>query len=188
MCNVSRILWRTYKAFNARPWKHPAHTFVNRSAKCSQSFTNSYICQEENEEDDDEDEEIKLMAWNFRNFFRKGNRFGRQNRFGNSNDKLGKGFNKHDKFDICGNNDKNNGVESSRQERDCYHYGDNNHLIGDCPKPKENKSFVGGEQLAGVALLASVVNYWWSSFPSNIMIEAYKLQPRQDQWEVNYEP
>jgi hypothetical protein len=35
-----------------------------------------------------------------------------------------------------------------------------------------------------VALLAPVVNYWWSSFPSKLMIEAYKLQPRQDQWAI----
>ncbi|MFS7960121.1 putative alpha/beta hydrolase-1 [Helianthus anomalus] len=39
-------------------------------------------------------------------------------------------------------------------------------------------------RLAGVALIAPVVNYWWSSFPRNLTTEAYKLQPRQDQWAV----
>nr|GEU37703.1 alpha/beta hydrolases superfamily protein [Tanacetum cinerariifolium] len=38
-------------------------------------------------------------------------------------------------------------------------------------------------RLAGVAFLAPVVNYWWSSFPTNLM-EAYKLQPLQDQWGI----
>ncbi|GJW75760.1 alpha/beta hydrolases superfamily protein, partial [Tanacetum coccineum] len=39
-------------------------------------------------------------------------------------------------------------------------------------------------RLAGVALVAPVVNYWWSSFPANLSIAAYKLQPLQDQWAV----
>ncbi|XP_024990346.1 uncharacterized protein LOC112524651 [Cynara cardunculus var. scolymus] len=39
-------------------------------------------------------------------------------------------------------------------------------------------------RLAGVALIAPVVNYWWSSFPANLTMAAYKLQPRQDQWAV----
>nr|GEY41513.1 hypothetical protein [Tanacetum cinerariifolium] len=43
---------------------------------------------------------------------------------------------------------------------------------------------IGYSHIAGVALVAPVVNYWWSSFPSNLSIAAYKLQPLQDQWEV----
>ncbi|XP_071732990.1 uncharacterized protein [Rutidosis leptorrhynchoides] len=39
-------------------------------------------------------------------------------------------------------------------------------------------------RLKGVALIAPVVNYWWSSFPTNVSFEAYKLQPLQDQWAV----
>ncbi|KAL4575307.1 hypothetical protein LXL04_022149 [Taraxacum kok-saghyz] len=39
-------------------------------------------------------------------------------------------------------------------------------------------------RLAGVALIAPVVNYWWSSFPAKLSWEAYKLQPRQDQFAV----
>ncbi|KAI3816870.1 hypothetical protein L1987_10654 [Smallanthus sonchifolius] len=43
-------------------------------------------------------------------------------------------------------------------------------------------------RLAGVALIAPVVNYWWSSFPRNLSMAAYKLQPRQDQWAVGVVP
>ncbi|KAD2804731.1 hypothetical protein R6Q59_029893 [Mikania micrantha] len=39
-------------------------------------------------------------------------------------------------------------------------------------------------RLAGVTLIAPVVNYWWSSFPKNLTMAAYKLQPLQDQWAV----
>lgn len=37
-------------------------------------------------------------------------------------------------------------------------------------------------RLAGAALLAPVVNYWWSGFPANLSKEAFEKQPSQDQW------
>lgn len=37
-------------------------------------------------------------------------------------------------------------------------------------------------RLAGAALLAPVVNYWWPGFPSNVSQEAYKQQLTADQW------
>ncbi|KAL3642676.1 hypothetical protein CASFOL_013491 [Castilleja foliolosa] len=37
-------------------------------------------------------------------------------------------------------------------------------------------------RLAGAALVAPVVNYWWPAFPSNVSQWAYRLQPKQDQW------
>ncbi|GER29072.1 alpha/beta-Hydrolases superfamily protein [Striga asiatica] len=37
-------------------------------------------------------------------------------------------------------------------------------------------------RLAGAALIAPVVNYWWLAFPSNLSRPAYLLQPKQDQW------
>ncbi|KAF3441676.1 hypothetical protein FNV43_RR15591 [Rhamnella rubrinervis] len=37
-------------------------------------------------------------------------------------------------------------------------------------------------RLAGAALLAPVVNYWWAGFPSNLSNEAYYQQPWNDQW------
>ncbi|XP_021737250.1 uncharacterized protein LOC110703772 [Chenopodium quinoa] len=37
-------------------------------------------------------------------------------------------------------------------------------------------------RLAGAALLAPVVNYWWSGLPNNLANEAFQRQPPQDQW------
>ncbi|KAK1392412.1 Chromatin modification-related protein eaf3 [Heracleum sosnowskyi] len=37
-------------------------------------------------------------------------------------------------------------------------------------------------RLAGVALLALVVNYWWPGFPANLSTEAYNEQYQEDQW------
>ena len=36
--------------------------------------------------------------------------------------------------------------------------------------------------MAGAALLAPVVNYWWPGFPANLSNEAYNQQLPQDQW------
>ncbi|XP_065872423.1 uncharacterized protein [Euphorbia lathyris] len=37
-------------------------------------------------------------------------------------------------------------------------------------------------RLAGAALIAPVVNYWWPGFPANLSKEAYYMQLPQDQW------
>ncbi|XP_031474132.1 uncharacterized protein LOC116246405 [Nymphaea colorata] len=37
-------------------------------------------------------------------------------------------------------------------------------------------------RIAGGALIAPVVNYWWPSFPTNLSREAYNKQLLQDQW------
>ncbi|KAG8380635.1 hypothetical protein BUALT_Bualt06G0036300 [Buddleja alternifolia] len=37
-------------------------------------------------------------------------------------------------------------------------------------------------RLAGAALIAPVVNYWWSGFPSNLSTEVYNQQFVADQW------
>ncbi|KAL6574989.1 hypothetical protein OROMI_012274 [Orobanche minor] len=37
-------------------------------------------------------------------------------------------------------------------------------------------------RLAGTAMVAPVINYWWPAFPSNLSRTAYDLQPKQDQW------
>ncbi|KAJ4971690.1 hypothetical protein NE237_004789 [Protea cynaroides] len=39
-------------------------------------------------------------------------------------------------------------------------------------------------RLAGAALIAPVINYWWSGFPANLSREAYKQQCLPDQWAV----
>ncbi|XP_051113905.1 uncharacterized protein LOC127239688 [Andrographis paniculata] len=40
-------------------------------------------------------------------------------------------------------------------------------------------------RLAGIALLAPVVNYWWPSLPSNLTGEVYKKLLPQDQWALS---
>ncbi|GKA52886.1 hypothetical protein Tco_0746201 [Tanacetum coccineum] len=63
--------------------------------------------------DKEEAETFNLMARNFRKFFRKVNRFGRGNHFGNDANRFGRG------------------------------HGNEGHFIGEYPKPKENNAFVG---------------------------------------------
>lgn len=41
---------------------------------------------------------------------------------------------------------------------------------------------VNDNRLAGAAILAPVVNYWWAGFPANLSTEAYSQQLQQDQW------
>ncbi|CAI0420442.1 unnamed protein product [Linum tenue] len=38
------------------------------------------------------------------------------------------------------------------------------------------------QRLAGAALIAPVINYWWPGFPADLCKEAYNLQLPQDQW------
>nr|GEW85333.1 hypothetical protein [Tanacetum cinerariifolium] len=67
------------------------------------------------ESDDDVDEEdskaFNLLARNFYMFFRKGNRFGRGNRFSNGRNQFGRG---------CGNSFGNKGGESLKLKGACY--------------------------------------------------------------------
>ena len=51
-----------------------------------------------------------------------------------------------------------------------------------CIEGQEN--ICNGDRLAGAALLAPVVNYWWDGLPENLSGEAYKQQKVQDQWAV----
>ncbi|GJR25123.1 RNA-directed DNA polymerase, eukaryota [Tanacetum coccineum] len=88
----------------------------------SQGGSDEYI-------DEDEAEAFNLMARNLRKFFCKGNRFSNGgNRFGRGREK---GFG-------------NKGGGSSRQKRECYNYEEEGHFMGECPKPKENKTFFRG--------------------------------------------
>ncbi|GJX32802.1 zf-CCHC domain-containing protein [Tanacetum coccineum] len=90
------------------------------------------------DEDVDEEEEAEtfnLLARNFRKFFRKGNQFGRRNRFGNDGNRFSKG---------CGNRFGNKGCERSKQKEACYNCGTEGHFVSEFRKPKENKAFIRG--------------------------------------------
>ncbi|GJW66809.1 hypothetical protein Tco_0121233 [Tanacetum coccineum] len=65
--------------------------------------------------------------------FKKGNRFERENRFGNGGDRFDKGH---------GNRSK--GVGGSIGKRNCYGCCSKNHFVDDCPKVKIKKALVGG--------------------------------------------
>ncbi|GJV72866.1 retrovirus-related pol polyprotein from transposon TNT 1-94 [Tanacetum coccineum] len=83
--------------------------------------------------DEEEAEVFNLLARNFRKFFRKDNRFGRGNRFGNGGNQFGKG--RSNRF---GNKDG----ESSKPKGACYNCRIEGHFASKCRKPMENKVFV----------------------------------------------
>ncbi|GKD83663.1 retrovirus-related pol polyprotein from transposon TNT 1-94 [Tanacetum coccineum] len=85
--------------------------------------------------DEEEAQAFNLLARNVRKFFRKGNRFGRDNQFGNGDNKFGRGRE---------NSFGNKSGEISKQKGACCNFGIEGHFASECKKPKENKAFVGG--------------------------------------------
>ncbi|GKF58608.1 hypothetical protein Tco_0172145 [Tanacetum coccineum] len=65
--------------------------------------------------------------------FKKGNRFERENHFGNSGDKFDRG-----------RGGRNKGIGSSRRARSCHGCGSKNYFIDDYPRVKVKKEFGGG--------------------------------------------
>ncbi|GJY11581.1 zf-CCHC domain-containing protein, partial [Tanacetum coccineum] len=95
----------------------------------------SIALKAKNESIDDEtstfgsdDEEYAMAVRNFKKFFRRKGKFVRQPR------EEKKSFRQRDE-------------KKGKSNRNCFRYGDPNHLIGDCPKPSRNKykkAFIGG--------------------------------------------
>nr|GEU68558.1 hypothetical protein [Tanacetum cinerariifolium] len=94
--------------------------------------SNDSVCQDRSDEDKHEEEEFNSIVKNLSKLFKKGNRFKRENRFGNGGDRFDRGH---------GNRSK--GVRSSRGKRNCYGCGSKNHFIDDCLKAKMKKAFFG---------------------------------------------
>ncbi|GJR29656.1 hypothetical protein Tco_1105888 [Tanacetum coccineum] len=82
--------------------------------------SNDSVCQDGSDEDEDK-EEFNSIVKNLWKLFKKGNRFERENRFGNGGDRFDRGH---------GNMSKS--VGSFREKHNCYGYGSKNHLIDDC--------------------------------------------------------
>ncbi|GKC15988.1 UBN2 domain-containing protein [Tanacetum coccineum] len=91
--------------------------------------------ESDEEVDEEEAKAFNLLAKNFRKFFRKGNWFGRGNRFGYGRNRFGKGRT---------NSVGNKVGENSKPKGACYNYGIEGHFASECRKPKENKAFIGG--------------------------------------------
>ncbi|GJY78335.1 putative reverse transcriptase domain-containing protein [Tanacetum coccineum] len=94
--------------------------------------SNDNVCQDGSDKDKDEEEEFNSIVKNLWKLFKKGNRFKRENFFGNSGDRFDRGH-------------RSKGVGSSRGKRNCYGCGSKNHFVDDCLKAKMNKAFVGGD-------------------------------------------
>ncbi|GKD41169.1 putative reverse transcriptase domain-containing protein [Tanacetum coccineum] len=93
--------------------------------------SNDSVCQDGSDEDEDEEEEFNSIVKNLWKLFKKGNRFERENRFGNGGDRFDRGH-------------RSKGVGSSRGKRNCYGCGNKNHFVDDCLKAKMKKAFFGG--------------------------------------------
>ncbi|GKC33161.1 zf-CCHC domain-containing protein, partial [Tanacetum coccineum] len=95
--------------------------------------SNDSVCQDVSGEDEDGEEEFSSIVKNLWKLFKKGNRFERENSFGNGGDRFDRGH---------GN--RNKGVGTSRGKHNCYGCGSKNHFVDDCPKTKMKKAFFSG--------------------------------------------
>ncbi|GKC26072.1 zf-CCHC domain-containing protein [Tanacetum coccineum] len=102
---------------------------------CKKERVKSIALKAKKESSDDEtstsgsdDEEYAMAVRNFKKFFRRKGRFVRQPR------EEKKSF-------------RQRGDKKSKSDRKCFRCGNPNHLIGECPKPQQNKdqkAFIGG--------------------------------------------
>ncbi|GKA31631.1 UBN2 domain-containing protein [Tanacetum coccineum] len=91
--------------------------------------SNDSVCQDGSDEDKDEEEEFNSIVKKLWKLFKNGNRFERENHFGNDGDRFDHG-------------NRSKGVGSSRGKRNCYGCSSKNHFVDDCPKEKMKKAFL----------------------------------------------
>ncbi|GKB57351.1 hypothetical protein Tco_0913537, partial [Tanacetum coccineum] len=94
---------------------------------------NSDDSDSQGESDEEEVEAFNLLARNFRKFFRKSNRFGRGNRFGNGGNRFGKSRD---------NNFGNKGGEGSKPKGACFEDGDEQPNDATCPMAIDSQEVV----------------------------------------------
>ncbi|GKA32812.1 hypothetical protein Tco_0719179 [Tanacetum coccineum] len=123
---------------------------------------------EDEDEDEDKEEDFNLIVRNLWKLFKKGNRFERENHFGNSGDKFDRGrggrnkdseeplellkkgnrFERENRFGNGGDRfdrgHRSKGVGSSKGKHNCYGCGSKNYFIDDYPRVKVKKEFGGG--------------------------------------------
>nr|GEV31240.1 synaptobrevin, longin-like domain protein [Tanacetum cinerariifolium] len=104
--------------FASKPIKEKVMPIALKANITRGQTSSNITCQDKS----NEEEEINLMAKKFGKLFRKV-------------------VKKHDKFDICKEKTKGDGI--SRRECGCYNCGSKNHLIGNFSKPNRNKAFIG---------------------------------------------
>ncbi|GJW40822.1 hypothetical protein Tco_0066667 [Tanacetum coccineum] len=92
--------------------------------------SNDSVCQDGSDEDEYK-KEFHSIVKNLWELFKKGNRFERENRFGNDGDRFDRDH-------------KSKCVGSSRGKHNCYGCGSKNHFVVDCLKAKMKKAFFGG--------------------------------------------
>nr|GEW40118.1 hypothetical protein [Tanacetum cinerariifolium] len=103
-------------------------------AKVTREQTSDDCDSQDGSNEDVDEEEAKVFNLLAR-IFHKGNQFRHRNRFGNINNRFGKGH---------GNSFKDKGSEILKKKGACYNFRIDGHFSSECRKPKENKAFIGG--------------------------------------------
>nr|GEY38070.1 hypothetical protein [Tanacetum cinerariifolium] len=115
----------------SKPIKEKVMPIVLKANVIRGQTSNDNICHDGSDEDEDKEEEFNYIVKNPWKLFKKGNRFARENRFCNGDDRFNRGH-------------MSKGVRSSKGKHICYGCGSKNHSVDDCPKEKMKRAFFGG--------------------------------------------
>ncbi|GJR35601.1 zf-CCHC domain-containing protein, partial [Tanacetum coccineum] len=133
-CKVYEMILENNSVVSKTTIKDKVKYLVLKANVTREKTSNDSDSQDESDEDVDEEEKAKAFNLLERNF-RKGNRFGRRNRFGNAGSRFDKGR---------GNSFGNKGDESSKKKGSFSNCEIEGHFASECREPKENKAFVEG--------------------------------------------